>query len=117
MPMPELVRVISAHCDYSARMRRRFHWYRMVYDNGTWNYFGDRLSAVTIRASDRHQTTFGHVPVGAFVCEHDRGGPVNLVYIVEPDGLRNLEFKKYAGKLYVQLPGQEEPVVLPNPRH
>jgi hypothetical protein len=112
-------RIRAAHKDYSAKGRRREHWFRMVWRNGSWQYFGDRrLANGTFYAADRHDTVRGDVWDGELVAQHDRGGAVTDVYMIvdHPDGeLMSLTFARRSGRLLVTLPDGEE-LDLPDPR-
>lgn len=99
-------------------------WYRMVWRNGQWQYFSDeRLPSGTFLASDRRATVRGDVFLGEIVCEHDKGGPVDTMYLVvipSPGDAASIleacEFRKRRdGSLTVVLPDDTE-IVVPNPR-
>jgi hypothetical protein len=127
------IRVIGARADYSARMRAREHWFRMVYREHRWTYFTDYLEPIGLRAAQRHQTLYGDVYIGELLAQHDRGGPVDVLYLVadravprragvdresadQRGTLIRLDF--YAGrdgKLRVELPDGSA-LTLPNPR-
>ena len=114
--------IIGAHCDYSASMRRREHWYRMAWRNGTWEYIGERLQSVGMRAAERHQTKYADVWAGEIIAQHDRGKPIDSIYLIvkaplEPKAIKEpLTFRKRRdGRLDIILPDRTI-VALPDPR-
>lgn len=118
---PRIYTIRAAHKDYSARGRCRQHWYRMVYRDGAWSYFArDRLSRGAYYAADRHQTVYGDVRAGEYVCEHNHGAGVDTVYRVahapeDPSKpLIALQFHTLGDKLIIRDGDRE--VTLPNPR-
>ena len=120
----ELVRVRAAHKDLNSRGRVRELWYRMAWEPGAaaWRYFAEeRLPEGTIRASDRHATVFGNVPSGTLLAQHDRGRPIDAVWLVHaPVGEKEIrvtrcEFRVTVGGLRITLPDGRT-VERPNPR-
>lgn len=113
------MKIRAAHKDYSARGSRREHWYRMVWIDGTWQYFAERkLASANYLASDRHDTAKGDVEPGDLICQHDHGGKVDLMYVVtdSEDVLVRLPFSRRGGELRVSFPFEEKPRILPDPR-
>jgi len=115
----------AGHKDLNARGKGTW-WYRMAYRDGTWKYFSDeRLPSGTFLASDRRATVKGDVFAGELVCSHDKGGPVDAVWLIcdehegeggeatcmELCGMR----KRRDGMLVVALPDGRE-VAVPDPR-
>lgn len=102
------VMVPAAGHDVSWGGNVRSRWYRMVWDDseGKWTYFSDEKEPpLTVR----RWTTYGRLPIGAIICEHEYGGPTNSVGIVEePDEegrmVAGLEFYRASGKLIVTMP-------------
>lgn len=98
-------------------------WYRMVWRNGSWQYFSDeKLPTGTFLAGDRKADVHGDVFIGEIVCQHDKGGPVDAMYLVcapdeeGKDVLHVVEYRKRKdGQLVVTLPDGRE-VAVPNPR-
>lgn len=114
------IRVIGAEKDLNSRGRGP-QWYRMVY-RGAWMYASsDRLPAGNFRAADRRATVYGNVYAGEIVADHDRGGPINDMYLVCADigdgehHLLKLSFQKIRSGLRVALPNGET-LDLPDPR-
>lgn len=94
-------------------------WYRMVWRDGSWQYFSEeRLPTGTYLAGDRRATVSGDVFLGELVCRHDKGGPVDAVWVVV-GGDKPLRVCKYVkrrdGSLNVTLPDGSV-VSVPNPR-
>jgi hypothetical protein len=115
---PQNVR--AAHCDYSARGRRREHWYRMVWRDNQWQYYArERLVRVGMLASTRHQTVYGTVWPGEILVQHDHGGPVDVAWLVvdhPKECLVRCELSvTRRGELKITLPDGRT-VVRPNPR-
>jgi len=118
-PEPSM-RVEAGHCDYSARGRRRAHWYRMVWRGDAWQYFSStRMGPVGLLASTRHQTVYGEVWHGEVVIQHDRGGPIDAAYLVvagEEDPLVECGLSRTRdGQLRITLPDGRT-LLRPNPR-
>ena len=120
-PNARAVRIRGGHKDLNAKGRGPW-WFRMAYRSGSWTYFSDeRLSAGTFLASDRRQTVHGDVFPGELICQHDRGGPVDAMYLIvedekPKDALVSVEFRKRRdGMLVVTLPDGSE-VIVSNPR-
>lgn len=96
-------------------------WYRMVWRDGSWQYFSDqRMPARGFRASDRKVTLTGSVYEGEIFCAHARGGPVDAVRLVvsDPTGKVKhlpLQWSKCRDGLRVILPTGTH-VTLPDPR-
>jgi hypothetical protein len=87
-----------------------------------WQYIGERLTGVVMRASTRHQTSYGDVWPGEIVAQHDRGKPIDTIYLIvkaplEPKAMKEpLEFtKRRDGQLSITLPDRSS-VILPDPR-
>lgn len=116
-----LYRVVAAAKNYSARGRRRYHWYRLVWRAGKWVYFSERpLARGTLRAVERRDSVEGVVVLGELIAQHDHGGPVTSVWLVTgPNGDRKAlwpcEFVRFNGQLRIQLPDGAR-VDLPDPR-
>lgn len=113
--------ITGAKKDLNAKGRGP-EWYRMVYRGGSWRYVSDeRLPSGTYLASDRRATVRGEVYPGEIVAQHDRGQPVDLMYLVcRPDdqGTRLVDCafrRRRDGDLAVTLPDGSE-IVLPDPR-
>jgi hypothetical protein len=105
--------ILAAHCDYSARCKMREHWFRMAWRNDTWEYIGERLSGVGLLASTRHQSSYSDVWPGELIAQHDRGKPVDTIWLVVlvPDSKEpiirreKLQFtRRRDGKLAITLP-------------
>lgn len=110
--------VRAASKDYNARGRRRHHWYRMVWRDDEWQYFGEgRLPKGTLRASERCASIHGEVREGEIVIAHDHGGAVDSAYRVRGDltegqkPLEPIELHIRAGKLLI------DGVEYPDPRN
>jgi len=105
-----LVRLRAARANYSARGRCNEHWYRMVSGPGAigWTYFADdRLRPVDMLAATRDQTTYGTVAIGDMIAQHDRGGPVTVIYLVVnrgPKPLKRCSFVRKSGFFEITLP-------------
>ncbi len=106
--------------DVSARGRCREHW--LVYRSGAWQYYGERLGPVGDSADTRYQTTRGDAYLGELIARHDRGGPVNAMYIVAPPTgepqkkITPLAFRRRRdGQIDVSLPDGST-VTVPDPR-
>lgn len=115
--------VCAAYKDLNAKGRGPW-WYRMVWRNGAWTYFSDeRLPMGTFLASDRRASVMGDLFLGELVCQHDKGGPIDVAYlVVMEDGdsahgkLQICPFRKRRdGQLVITLPDGRE-VTRPNPR-
>lgn len=111
----------AAHKDYNARGSCREHWYRMVWRGG-WQYFGDgRLPTANFLASDRRASVMGDVFPGEVVIGHDRGGPIDLAWLVTCDAedpakpLRKCQLARVRAGLKLTLPDGSE-IVRPDPR-
>jgi hypothetical protein len=112
------LKIRSAHKDYNARGRCREHWFRFAWINGRWTYdWADgRLGSVGMRAADRHDTTYGAVEPGTVIAQHDRGGKIDVMYVVvakapidgdpleAPGVVINVPFVRKAGKLVADVP-------------
>jgi hypothetical protein len=119
------LQVLGAHCDYSARGSRREHWFRLAWRDGRWQYISEQLSGVGMRASTRHQGTYGDVWAGEVVAQHDRGKPVDMMYLITHDPNPShpsqahkepLTFtKRRDGRLSITLPDSSI-ITLPDPR-
>lgn len=118
-------KVTAASKDYNARGKCRHHWFRMLWAGGSWQYFADeRLPSGTYLAADRGATVYGDVETGDVLVQHDRGGKVDIVYVVVdlPDGQNRkyacmrLPFRRRAGKLLVSMPFEDAERVYPDPR-
>jgi hypothetical protein len=113
---PQQIRVASK--DYNARGRCREHWYRVALRGGEWVYFEGSLPVGNYLAADRRATLHGDVYVGELIAQHDRGGPIDVVYLVTggDDVIQILEWRKRRdGQLAITLPDGTE-VLAPNPR-
>jgi hypothetical protein len=114
-------RVCAAQKDVNARGRVREWWYRMLFDptTNTWRYLAPRrLASGNFLARDRQDAVYAHVAVGDIVAEHDRGGPIKAVYLVQDDAadpLLRLSFKRYLGRLLVTT-SDGSVLDLPDPR-
>jgi hypothetical protein len=112
-------KVRAAHKDYNSRGRCREHWYRMVWRAGEWRYLGDRrLAAGTFLASDRHDTVWDEVWPGEIVIQHDRGGPIDVAYLVVDQEKPLVQCgigRTRDGQLRVTLPDGRS-LLRPNPR-
>lgn len=110
--------IFGAKKDLNSKGRGE-HWYRMVYRSGGWEYVSDdRLPSGSFLASDRRCDASGDVYAGEIVIQHDRGGPVDVAYLViSPDEkMRKINFvKQRDGQLRFELPDGSE-IILPNPR-
>lgn len=111
----------GGHKDLNAKGRGPW-WYRMVLRNGAWTYFcEDRLPMGTFLAGDRRCSVRGDVYLGEVVAQHDKGGPVDAMYLIAPNVADNnmlcpVPFRKRKdGKFVVTLPDGRE-VVVSNPR-
>jgi hypothetical protein len=118
-PDGDHITVRAARKDYNARGRCNEHWYRMVWRHNAWQYFShERLPTGTFLARDRRATVLGEVWPGELVVQHDRGGPVNAVYLVvrQEKPLRRCTFARTrAGALRITLPDGRT-VERPDPR-
>lgn len=97
-------------------------WYRMVWRSGCWQYVSsDRLPSGNFRASDRRASVSGPVYTGEIVAGHDRGGQIDIAWVICPpdaDGkvMVSIEFKKRRdGQLEFSLPSGDK-ILTPNPR-
>jgi hypothetical protein len=69
-------------------------------------------------ASDRHAEEYADVAVGDIIAQHDRGGPVDTVYLVQDKAvapLLQLQFRRYQGRLLATMPDGSV-LDLPDPR-
>lgn len=123
-PEAQGVRVCGGFKNLNAKGRGD-HWYRMVWRNKVWTYFSDeRLPSGSFLASDRRADVKGDVFLGELVCQHDKGGPVDVMYLVITEGgdsamgkMQSVEFsKRRDGGFNVTLPDGRTVVVVPNPR-
>ena len=111
-------KMIAAHKDYNSRGRRREHWYRMAYRNGSWDYIGnERLPSGTFRASERNATTHGDVFDGDILATHDHGGGIDAIMHVVVNGkaVEVPNHRRRDGNLEITLPDGTTTTV-PNPR-
>lgn len=122
-PTSAAISIRAAHKDLNAKGRGPC-WYRMVWRGNTWQYFSDgRLPTGTFRAAERRATVYGDVFVGEIIAQHDKGGPIEAVYLIAPGPSDSeiklspaLDFtKRRDGMLAVTLPDGSG-IVLPNPR-
>lgn len=111
----------AAHKDLNCKGRGPC-WYRMVYRNKQWEYFSDeRLPGGNYLARDRRATVHGYVYLGELVCQHDRGKPIDAVWLAcEPDEKDNVlvpcEYSsRRDGAIEVTLPNGQK-MTVPNPR-
>lgn len=121
----DAIEIIGAKKDKNAKGNGP-EWYRMVLRDGSWRYVSDdRLPAGNYLASERRASVKGDVFPGELVAVHDRGAPVESVWLVESltegesgsDCLRQCDFtKKRGGKLKVTLPDGTE-ITVADPRH
>jgi hypothetical protein len=114
-------RIRAASKDYNARGRCRHHWYRMLWSGNDWQYFGNgKLPNGTYLAADRCATIYGDAQTGDIVCQHDKGGKIDNVYMVVENGeklvVEDLPFRRRLGKLYVIVPFEEKEREFPDPR-
>jgi hypothetical protein len=115
-------RITAARKEYSARGRCQEHWFRMRWSGNQWEYLGERIGGPGgFRASERRQASFADVWTGDLLAQHDRGGPINAVFIVVPKSIEadNLAVCKFVrtrdGNLRITLPDGSV-ITRPNPR-
>lgn len=114
------IELTAAHRDLNCKGNGT-EWYRMVWRDGSWQYFsGRRMPARGFRASERRVTLTGSAYEGEILCAHDRGGPVDVVRLVvcDPTGKTKhipLEWTKCRDGLRIILPTGAH-ITLPNPR-
>jgi hypothetical protein len=112
------ISIRAAHKAYSSRGRRDAHWYRMVWRSGAWQYYARERLPEDPR--ERCATVYGDVRPGELVAQHDRGGPIDAVYLVTSrpgnDRLRFCTLRRTrAGTLRITLPDGRV-VERPDPR-
>lgn len=116
-------RIVAAKKDLNAKGNGPW-WYRMVWRNGSWEYFStDRLPMGTSRAHERRAAVYGEVFPGELVCSHDKGSSiddeVNLVCFPDADDKVLVECgavtKRRDGQLDIVLPDGSK-ITVPNPR-
>lgn len=111
-PDEPTIRLQAAHRDISARGRVREQWYRLALVPGetTPRYFSTEREPRGMLSRDRHWTGYGHVPAGTLLLQHDRGKPIDAVWLVYrgSDGgeyVKSCHFVRRAdGHLGVTLP-------------
>lgn len=114
--------VTAASRDISCRGRVRHEWFRMVYRSGSWEYFAsERAPAGRMRAADRYWSTTGVVADGEYICQHDRGRPVDRVFVVDEVArkLVELQFERAirdGARVLVVRERDGREIVLPDPR-
>lgn len=123
-PDEPTIRVPAAHKDISARGRVYEYWYRLALEPGETvpRYFTEGREPYGMRASARHWTGYGEVPAGTLLLQHDRGGPINEIWIVhQPVGQEQITLTPCAfnrradGKISITLPDGSV-IAVPNPR-
>jgi hypothetical protein len=100
---------------FALRLRKQYpvEWYRLVWRGGAWQY----LSRQRLQTDGRDET-WGRVSPGELVAQHDRGGPIDAVYLVvraEKPLLRCTFARTGAGTLRITLPDGRV-VERPDPR-
>lgn len=123
-PSAPAISVVAAKRDLNSRGNGS-EWHRMVYRDGTFTYFADgRMPTARYLASERRVTLRGDAYVGEIAVQHDRGGPVNAVWLVvgehhNPAGERKLiiplAWSKQRDGIRVILPTGTH-ITVPNPR-
>ena len=105
---------------------RGTEWHRMVWRDGAWVYYADHLPRVDSigRAATRKCSTSGLLYGGEIVAQHDKGGEIDVVYVVV-DGLSaksgkhgylyRVSYSRQRDGLRIQLPTGTS-ITLPDPR-
>lgn len=121
-PDAPAIRVRAAHKDVSARGSVREQWYRLalVLGEAVPRYFSDSREPCGMRSAARHWTGYGEVPAGTILLEHDRGRPIDRIWLVhQPTGgdvVTQCAFTRRAdGRLSVTLPDGTV-IAVPDPR-
>jgi hypothetical protein len=115
-------RIVAARKEYSCRGRCQEHWFRMRWSGTSWQYLGERIGGPGgFRASERRQASYTDVWTGDLLAQHDRGGPINAVFLIVPKSVEadNLAVCKFTrtrdGNLKITLPDGSV-IVRPDPR-
>jgi hypothetical protein len=93
------------------------HWYRMVWSaaDDAWRYFAERR----LEEGYRYSSVDGRVAIGDLVARHDRGCPIDAIWVVADRTAKPLRACKFAargdGRLSITLPDGTV-IDRPNPR-
>lgn len=123
-PSATAISVVAAKRELNSRGNGS-EWHRMVYRNGSFTYFANgRMPTARYLASERKVTLHGDAYAGEILVQHDRGGPVDAVWLVvgehhNPTGERKLlvalDWSKQRDGIRAILPTGTH-VTVPNPR-
>jgi len=114
----DCVEIRASWRHFSTSLRTGYETHRLVWRNGEWRYLSPRrLPKLCYQTRDAEICET--VANGELIAQHERGGRVEAIYLVDTSGekpLRSLDFRRTAdGQLLISV-STCDVVKLPDPR-